>query len=41
VSVVSESEDLVMFVRVDGKVSARNISDWEKIVQSWKDRIRN
>jgi hypothetical protein len=32
VRVLSDSEMLVMFVTVDGEVTARNISKWHKIV---------
>ena len=32
VSIASESEVLVMFVTVDGKVTASNISEWHKIL---------
>ena len=31
--VVSEGEVLVMFVTVDGEYTARNISEWHKILQ--------
>ena len=32
VSVVSDSEVLVMFVRVDGEDPVSNISEWHKII---------
>jgi hypothetical protein len=31
-SVVSDSEVLVMFVTLDGEGTARNISEWHKII---------
>ena len=37
-SAVSECEVLVMFVTADGECTARNISEWYKIVKSWKVR---
>jgi len=36
VSAVSDSEVLVMFVTVDGEITARNISVRHKMVKSWK-----
>ena len=36
VSVLSESEVLVMFVTPDGEDIARNISEYYKIIQRWR-----
>ena len=37
VSVVSESEVLVVFVTVDGEVRTTNISERHNMVYSWRD----
>ena len=40
VSIVTENEVLVTVVTTDGKNTAKNISEWHKIVWRWKTAKR-